>query len=62
MADVKCQFCDGTGETAMGGTCAECGGTGTAKQEDTDAVANPHLNGERNRIQQSQRRHETGYE
>ena len=42
MADVKCPFCDGTGETAMGGLCAECAGTGTSTKEDIEAVSEPH--------------------
>lgn len=42
MSDVKCPFCDGTGETAMGGVCAECAGTGTAKKENIDAVSTPN--------------------
>ena len=41
MSEMKCPFCDGTGETAMGGVCAECAGTGTAKKENIDAVATP---------------------
>jgi DnaJ-class molecular chaperone len=41
MSSVKCPFCDGTGESAMGGVCAECAGTGTAKTENINAVSTP---------------------
>lgn len=41
MSYVKCPFCDGTGETAMGGVCAECAGTGTAKKDTIDSISTP---------------------
>ncbi len=41
MPEVQCPFCKGTGETAMGGVCAQCEGTGKTQQEALDAVAHP---------------------